>query len=411
VAAKVLAHNYDQTLALSLLEAEAKDDLEAQGALMTVLEAKGRLDRALEGLPDAAALAERAREGRGLTRPELAVLLAYGKLDLLHEAVASAAPDDPYFVRVLDSYFPRRLSKFDEEMRRHRLRREIIATVVDNDIVNLCGPTFPDRLRAAAGCDTAALVIAFEAAREVLAFEDSWLAVRRLDGKVPAAGQMALFRELAYVLRGQTFWLARRVSRQADGVRGLVNAYKPAAESLKRQMPGVLSAFEQKAAVRRAAAWVKAGAPRDIAHQVALMRPLTVAANLADLARAKDWPLAGAALVYHRVGGVFGFDRLRAAAGSRVAGDAYERLAVRRLIEDMLAEQAALAGAMMVRADGPHDGSPDRARAAVNAWVAAHAEAAREAKTTVEDVERSGGGWTFAKLTIANAALRELTAA
>jgi glutamate dehydrogenase len=141
------------------------------------------------------------------------------------------------------------------------------------------------------------------------------------------------------------------------------------------------------------------------------MRPLTLSVNLADLARSRDWPLAAAARVYHRVGGVFGFDRLRAAAGSRSTGDPYERLAVRRLIEDMLAEQAAVAGAVMERAGAPRDENPERARAAVNAWMAANAEGARAAKTTVEDVERSSGGWTFAKLTIANAALRALTAA
>ena len=146
VAGKVLAHNYDQTLALSLLEMQAREDLDAQGALMTALEAKGKLDRELEGLPDATTLAERANAGRGLTRPELAVLLAYGKLDLFEEIIASPAPDDPYFGGVLEGYFPKRLGEFEAEMKRHRLRREIIATVVDNDIVNLCGPTFPERI-------------------------------------------------------------------------------------------------------------------------------------------------------------------------------------------------------------------------------------------------------------------------
>jgi glutamate dehydrogenase len=408
VAGKVLAHNYDQTLALSLLEMQAREDLDAQGALMTALETKGKLDRVLEGLPDAVTLAERANAGRGLTRPELAVLLAYGKLDLFEEIIASPAPDDPYFGGVLEGYFPKRLGEFEAEMERHRLRREIIATVVDNDIVNLCGPTFPERLRSAAGCDTAALVIAFEAARQVLRFGDAWRRVERLDRDVPAAAQMALFAELAYGLRGQTYWLARRASRQAGGVNGLVSAYRPAVDALKRLGPVVLSPFEQKAAVRRASGWIKAGAPKDIAHSVALMRPLTVAANLADLARTREWPLEAAAHVYHRVGGVFGFDRTRAAAGSRAAGDAYERLAVRRLIEDLLAEQAALAGAVMAKVGEMNDQTALGARAAVNAWIVANAEAARVARGTVEDVERSAGGWTFAKLTIANAALREL---
>ncbi len=214
VADHVLAHNYDQTLALSLLQAEAAQDLAAQAAFMTELEGRGRLDRALEGLPDHAVLAERAAAGSGLTRPELAVLLAYGKLDLNDDIIASEAPDDPYFLATLEDYFPKAMAQFEDEMRRHRLRREIIATVVDNELVNLCGPTFPGRLRAAAGCDTAALVTAFEAARQVLRFGDVWARVERLDGKAPTSGQTALFRELAYVLRGQTYWLARRAARE-----------------------------------------------------------------------------------------------------------------------------------------------------------------------------------------------------
>ncbi|MEO8925656.1 MAG: NAD-glutamate dehydrogenase, partial [Caulobacteraceae bacterium] len=350
--------------------------------------------------------------GAALTRPELAVLLAYGKLELFDDIIASPAPDDPYFLATLEGYFPKAMGAFDEEMRRHRLRREIIATVIDNDLVNLCGPTFPGRLRAAAGCDTAALVTAFEAARQILRFSEVWARVERLDGKAPASGQIALFRELVYVLRGQTYWLARRAARESGGVQGLIRAYRPAVDTLKRLVPGVLSPFEQKAAVRRAAGWIKAGAPKDIAHSVALMRPLTLAATLTDLATAQGWPLAGAAFVYHRVGGVFGFDRLRAAAGSRAAGDPYERLAVRRLIEDMLSEQAVLAGAVMAFAGQAYaEDAPERAGGAVAAWIAAHAEPVRGVKRTVEEIEKAAGGWSFAKLTIANAALRELAGA
>ena len=83
------------------------------------------------------------------------------------------------------------------------------------------------------------------------------------------------------------------------------------------------------------------------------MRPLSVAPTLADLAAARDWPIANAAFVYHRVGGVFGFDRLRAAGGARDSRDPYERLAMRRLVEDMLNEQAVIAGAVMARAGAP----------------------------------------------------------
>jgi glutamate dehydrogenase len=411
VADHVLAHNYDQTLALSLLEAEAAVDLDSHGQFVSELEAAGRLDRALEGLPRVSALIERAKLGVGLTRPELAVLLAYGKLELFADIVASTAPNDPFFCHTLEGYFPTPLRHFESEMRHHPLRREIIATVVGNELVNLLGPTFPRRLRAAASCNTDALVTAFEAARRMLGFSEVWERVAALDGKAPAAGQTALFRELAYVLRGQTYWLARRAGREAADVRDLVEGYQPAVDVLKRLVPAVLSPFEQKAAVKRAAVWIKAGAPKDIAHSIALMRPLNVAANLSDLAEAQRWSLANTAYVYHKVGGSFGFDRLRAAAGARTGGgDVYERLAVRRLIEDLFTEQTALAGAVMSFAREQRGGEdPARDAAAVGAWSAAHSEAVKLARRTIEEIEKAGGGWSLAKLTIANGALRRLS--
>ena len=412
VAAHVLAHNYDQTLTLSLLQSEAGRDLQGQAMFMTTLEKRGRLDRALEGLPDAEEIERRAKAGLGLTRPELAVLLAYGKIDLFADIIESAAADDPALVTILRDYFPKGLGSFRDEMARHPLRREIVATVVGNTIVNLCGPTFPGRLREAAGCDTRALVAAFEAAHRCLDFEASWRAVERLDGRTPAAAQTALFNELSYVLRGLTYWLARRSMRETLGVKALVTTYEPAVDALKGLIPAVLSPFERRAAVRRAATWTKLGAPKALAHSIALMRPLTLSPTLADLATAGNWPIESAAFIYHRVGGVFGFDRLRAAAVTSGANrDVYERLATRRLIEDMLGEQAALSRAVMVHAGAPHaPDRPERAVAAVAAWSAAHAEPIRKARAEIEAIERAGGGWTFPKLTIANATLRELTA-
>ena len=114
--------------------------------------------------------------------------------------------------------------------------------------------------------------------------------------------------------------------------------------------------------------------------------------------------LAPAAWLYHHIGGAFAFDRLRAAAGVHTVGDAYERLAVRRLIEDMLDEQASLTQTVMA-----HAGHPDRAANGVAAWSAQKAEPVRAAKATIAAIEKEGSGWSFAKLTIANAALRALT--
>ena len=176
------------------------------------------------------------------------------------------------------------------------------------------------------------LAVSFEAAREVLDFQRRvWSKVTALDGgKAPArrarprcsaSSPMCCPADQTY------YWLARACAgKDNQGVDALIDAYRRPADALKPLFPQVLySPFEQKAAVRRAAGWIRAGAPKEIAHQVALYRPLSIAAVLADLAREQQLAtVAAAARLYHQIGEVaFAFDRLRAAAGSRTSGDAY----------------------------------------------------------------------------------------
>jgi len=412
VAAHVLEHNYDQTLALSLMEMDAAGELEPHARFMADLEAAGRLDRAVEGLPGPAEIAARKEAGLGLTRPELAMLLAYGKLELKRELKDAAAADDPWFEAALESYFPKPLRRWREALRRHRLRPDIIATVIANDMVDRCGPSFPSRLMAAAGCDARALVVGYEAAKTVLDFEPLWARVEALDGKVDAAGQMALFRQLAAALRGAAFWLARRSARDRAGVETLADRYGPGLRSLKGLMLDVASPVERAAIEDRARTLAEAGAPRDLALDAATLQALGAAADLVDLAEASDWPLRSVARIYHAAGEAFGFDRLRAAAASYAVGDSFERTALRRLIEELLAEQAAVARAVMESCGHPRAAAEAHgARAAVEAWIKPRAEAVAAACKTLADIEAAGGAWTFAKLTIANAALRELAIA
>jgi len=408
----VLEHNYDQTLALTLLQSDAVSEVDAQIRYMVDLEQRGRLDRKVEGLPTNTTLLERKAAGKGLTRPELAVLLAYGKLDLFDDIVASPAPDDPWFESTLRGYFPKALDKYADAMQKHRLKREIIATVVGNQMVNMCGPTFASRLKAAAGADIGAVVVGFTAAREILGVDALWDQVNALDNKASADGQTALYKALAYALRSLSFWLARRAARDKATVRQLVDAYGPSVATLKAMAPGILSSFEQKAVAKRVKTYVGDGAPEALAQAVASLQPMTTAADLVDLANASSWSVENVARLYHQVGAAFGFDRLRGAAGSFVGGDSFERLAVRRLIEDMLAEQTSITQSVLKFAANAQAGEDEAAaKSAIASWAALRGDRPGTVKRTIEDIEQAGGGWTFAKLTIANAALRELSAA
>ncbi|HEX7885934.1 MAG TPA: hypothetical protein VF474_08155 [Phenylobacterium sp.] len=378
---------------------------------MAELERAGRLDRTVEGLPDALEIAQRRKAGRGLLRPELAVLLAYGKLELKREIVASHAPDDPFFEARLEGYFPKPLRKYKAAIRAHRLRPDIIATVIANDMIDRCGPSFPSRTMTSAGCDVVALTAGYEAAKQALGFDALWAEVQALDRRIPAAGQMARFRRLVAGLRGATFWLARRAGREGLGVAALAGRYAPGFKSLHALLPQILSKVERAGVETQVGRLTEAGAPPEMAEAAAVLGPLTHAADLVDLAEASSWPLPNVARLYYATGAAFAFDRLRAAAGEFRAGDIFERTALRRLIEDLLVEQTQLTRAIMAFAGGAQAGEDDvHARQAVSAWAALRPDQARAATRTIDEIEAGGGAWSFAKLTIANAALRELAA-
>ena len=408
VGLKVLAHNYDQTLAVSLQEDDGVGALNSQQHFMRWLGAKGKLDRKVEGLPDDVKLAERQLAGQALTRPELAVLTAYSKLELFDDIVASTAPDDAFFKQTLVRYFPAPLAKFEADMQRHRLRREIVSTILSNEIVNMCGPTFPERLRQSARCDTAAMVLAFEAARQIFRLDQAWDEVSALDLKIPAEAQAALYQEISMVLRRQTFWLARRAVRPGSTVEALIAAYRPAADTLRSVGGAVLSRFEQSRLEGRVQTFVGLGAPEAMARNVALLRPLVATADIGDLARNAGWPEPAMAMLYHQVGAAFDFDRLRAGAGAVPSADHFDRLAVRRLIEDLMVEQMTLTRAVAAASTVAAGSDEAASEAAVDAWIGTRQGIVEGLRSSVDEIVASGAGWTFAKLTIANSVIREI---
>ncbi|WP_372708390.1 NAD-glutamate dehydrogenase [Brevundimonas sp.] len=408
VGLKVLAHNYDQTLAVTLQEAEGAQALDAQQRFMQWLGARGRLDRKVEGLPDDAKLAEMKAAGQALSRPELAVLTAYSKRELFDDIVGSRAPDDAFFKQMLVRYFPGPLSRFEADMQRHRLKREIVSTILSNEIVNMCGPSFPERLRLSAQCDTGALVLAFEAARQVFRLDEAWDKVSALDLRISAGAQIALYQEISTVLRRQTFWLARRAMREGATVDGLIDAYRASADALRAAGGAVMSRFERAQLADRIRAFSDMGASDAMARDFAMLRPLVATADIGDLARETGWPEPAMATLYHQVGAAFDFDRLRAAASDVPSADHFDRLAVRRLIEDLMAEQVTLTRAVAKGSTVSVGASEKAAETVVDAWIGPRQKMVEGVRASVDEIEASGSGWTFAKLTIANSVIREI---
>ena len=165
----VLGNNYKQTQAISLAARKAYERIAEYKRLMSDLEARGKLDRAIEFLPTEEQLVERVASGHGLTRAELSVLISYSKIDLKEALLNSQVPDDDYLTRDMETAFPPMLvSKFAAAMRCHRLKREIVSTQIANDLVNHMGITFVERLKESTGMSAAnvASLAAFVTAKQ-----------------------------------------------------------------------------------------------------------------------------------------------------------------------------------------------------------------------------------------------------
>jgi glutamate dehydrogenase len=410
VAAHVLQDNYDQTLTLSVGQARASKDLDAHGRFMRDLESRGRLDRAVEFLPDDAQLRVRAQSDKGLTRPELAVMLAYAKLDLKDELLASTLPDDPHFTAELASYFPdKAVEKFRGELESHRLRREIVTDVLANRIINLAGPVFVARMKemtGATGAEVARTYVVAEGAFGLAALKKR---VDELDGKVDAAMQTGMYTEIAELLRRLGLWFLANIPANADFA-STIALYRAGLEELRGRFEGLVSPFEKEDTLARIAELEKAGVPHELADDIGALPLFGTAPEIAQLARAKDLSVDLVAGAYFAVGAEVGIDKLRGLSRRIQGAEHWDRLAIRRLNDDLFSAQRALTGDVLrkVPVDKARGSRVDGADAA-KAWVAEHADQLARARGFLAVLENAGE-LSIAKLTLANSQIRELAA-
>ncbi|MGZ5930798.1 MAG: NAD-glutamate dehydrogenase [Rhizomicrobium sp.] len=408
VAAHVLKDNYDQTMALSVAQARADKDLDAHGRYMRDLERRGRLDRAVEFLPADDELQRLENENKGLTRPELAVLLAYAKLDLDAEIVASELPDDPTFESVLAGYFPpAAVERFPEALQQHRLRREIISTCLSNRLVNLAGPVFVARMQEMSGANGAHVARAFVVAEGAFGLEALKSRIDALDGKVDARTQTGMYEGIAEILRRLGLWFLANIPANAD-LAPTIALYRAGVESLRGTFSSLISPFEAQDTEDRIVQMQKAGAPLDVAEDVAVLPLMGSAPEIAQLARTRALGVDLVAGAYFAMGTAVGIDRLRSLASRIVAKEHWDRLAIRRIADDLFAGQRALTAEALSALDASKaHGTRADGMAAVKAWAEAHGEPLARAKAFLDALERSGD-LSIAKLTLANSQIREL---
>ncbi|MHA1113268.1 MAG: NAD-glutamate dehydrogenase domain-containing protein, partial [Alphaproteobacteria bacterium] len=401
VGALVLRDNYQQPQALTVIEAQGLDGLDGQERLMRALERKGLLDRSIEFLPDEEALAERREAGKGLARPELAVLFAYAKIALYEDLLASDLPDDEELFDEILLYFPKPLrGKHRNAIRRHRLRREIIATAVANSIVNRMGPCFFNDLVDETGLPASQIARVYAVTRAVFGLRDVWTAVEAADNRMPAALQTEMLATSIRLAEGVTKWFLR--GEQPIDIARIRAAYAEGIGVVVGDLERMLSPRLRADLKRRAGELRKAGAGTDLARRIARIERLDAACDIVAIAGGGGVAVADSGRVYFALGERFGFDWLRRAAARLVPATVWEKQAQAAIQDGLRRQQGEFAMRVLDAA-----GSGAVAETMTKIWIDAHAHAVEGVDDMLAEFAKAESV-DLAMLTVATGRLRAL---
>ncbi len=401
----VVAHVlYDSFLQAQIIAQEAERSggrLDAYEDLMTALEEDGLLDRASEALPSGEELADRRRAGRGMERPELASLLTFAKRRVKRSLLESPLLDDPWFERDLRSYFPLPVvERFGERLGEHPLRRELIATVNANLVVNALGSVFVSQLVAERGAAAAEVVRAYRIAREVTGAEADWEAIETLGGTIDPAIQVELMAGVDALVDAVTRWylsegpggdLGETIEAGSAGFERLAAAASQLGDTDRRR--------ERQAIAGRL---VEAGLPEGLAQAHALRPTLVHAPSVVAVAGATERRVEDVALAFFTVGNLLPLDGLEAELNTLPVSGRMQRWALQAVREDGRRARREIAErALLATPSAP----PEEA---VSDYLAAHLEECRRLQAFMRTLSREPMA-DMAGIALAVRQLRSLT--
>jgi glutamate dehydrogenase len=360
--------------------------------LMHVLEEEGLLDRASEDLPDGEEIAERRRSGRGMERPELAILVAYAKRWIARHIEDSDLVDDPWLERDLREYFPGPVvERCEHLLSEHPLRKQLLCMSSANSVVNALGPTFVSQLVAERGSDPAAVVRAYRIARAVTGAAARWDTVERLTDVEPAA-QAELMTGIDQLVDAVTRWFL--VYGPSHDMTETVEAGRAGFQQLVDVLPE-LGTDERRAGRHELADGLALrGVPEPVAAAAALREDLLHAPDMIAVAGSTGRDLREVADVFYRIGDVFRLDWLESELQRVRSVGRMQRWALQAVREDAFLARRELAEHAL--AENP-DSPPEQA---VEAFLAAHETQRRRVAAFLRALTREGepdlAGFTLA---------------
>jgi glutamate dehydrogenase len=399
VADLVLRNNYLQTLSLSLTEREGMDDFGFQARLMDQLEERGLLDRAVELLPDGAAMKERQVSGDPLTRPEIAVLLAYAKIVLFDDLLASDVPDDPYLARELFRYFPDKMAKtYVDEISAHRLRREIIATMLANSLINRGGATILTRVADQSGAAPAEITRAFAIVRDSFGLTDLNTQIDALDAQIDGPLQLELYARVRAMLTGRIIWFLKNADLSL-GIASVVEKFTSGIATLQGALTPFLPDYLKDQVAEAKARFLEGGVPDALADRIAGLHLEAMLPDMVQIAQDSDRSLEHAAQAYLEVAGLFKLGRLDTLAQDISITDYFDGLAVQRARQVLGEAHRAITANVL--AASPAD------KVDIGLWIADQGAGIGRTSQAVDGVVDSGT-LTVSKIAVAAGLLSDL---
>jgi len=391
----VLIDNYLQTQCVDLCAVDGPAAFNEQSRFMQHLESIDRLDREIEFLPDAEEIADRMANDKSLVRPEIAVLVSYSKMVMFDELMATDFAADPALESTLIHYFPTALkSGYVEQIKSHRLRPEIIATVVTNDVINRLGPTFVFRMQQELNASSKDVATAFVAVKEIFDLSSLWSAIESLDNKISSEEQYRMQILVRGLVERATHWLIR--TRKTDTpISELITAFKPGLKALTEAMPDCLSEAENETLDQRITHFTSAGVPEETAQKVARVVPLSSSLDIIEIADSLNQSVAGIASVYFALGQHLELSWLREKIGSLVTNSHWHKLATAELRGDLHYQQRHLCAEV---ASGTDESSSSQDR--VQQWSDRNTDASAQYHALMIDL-KANSSVDFAMLSLA----------
>jgi glutamate dehydrogenase len=297
-----LSNNRFQTEALSVAEHYGPQNIEMHKRLIHVLELEANLDTSIEFIPDSDGLMERKKAEKGLVRPEVAVLMAYVKISLKQQILASKIPEDEFAFAYLESAFPQVLKeRYEPMMRAHRLTREIVSTQLANAIVNEMGINFVQRLKDETGAHTCDIVRGYIIARSLFNVQALRESINSLDFEVAADVQSQMLYEVTRLTRRGTRWLIRH-NRHLKNIKDTIEKFGPNVEILADLIPKVLKSTAKDSMNKVTQKFKDAGVPSELAVKIGTFSGLFSSLDIVEASLENQLPIERFAEVYYALG-------------------------------------------------------------------------------------------------------------